>query len=80
LDGRLEVVSALVELGAEVHQPRQQDGRTALQAVDERIALLQGALRGNAPYDCPERTELGVLTSVRNALVTVRKEEDARYW
>ena len=80
VDGRLEVVSALVELGADVHQPRQKDGRTALQAVDERIALLQSVLQGNASYDCPERTELGVLTSVRNALVTDRKVEDARYW
>ncbi|MEN9798507.1 MAG: hypothetical protein RL653_2203 [Pseudomonadota bacterium] len=80
VDGRLEVVVALVELGADVHQPRQQDGRTALQAVDERIAQLQGALQGNAPYDSPARTELGVFTSVRNALVTDRKVEDARYW
>jgi hypothetical protein len=80
VDGRLEVVSALVELGADVHQPRQKDGRTALQAVDERLAELQAALRGNAPYECPERTEVGVLTSVRNALVTDRKVEDARYW
>jgi hypothetical protein len=80
VDGRLEVVAALVELGADVHQPRQKDGRTALQAVDERIALLQASLQGNAAYDCPERTELVVLTSVRIALVTDRKVEDARYW
>lgn len=80
VDGRVEVLSALIELGADRDIPRESDGRTALQAVDDRLAVLHAFLGQDAPYDCPERTEYGLLTSARIALTGDRKTEDARYW
>ena len=79
-DGHVEVLWALIELGANRDIPRTSDGRTALQAVDERLEVLRALLEGAAPYDCPERTEYGRLTSVRIALTGDRRTEDARFW
>ncbi|MGI9161899.1 MAG: DUF4274 domain-containing protein [Mycobacterium sp.] len=80
VDGHVEVVWALIELGANRDVPRESDGRTAVQAVDERLAVVGSFLEHDAPYDCPERTEYGRLTSARIALTGDRKTEDARYW
>ena len=60
--------------------PRTSDGKTALHGVDERLEVLSALLLGDLPYDAPERTEQGLLTSARVALTGNRKEEDARYW
>lgn len=79
-DGHVEVLCTLIELGANRDIPRTSDGRTALQAVDERLEVLRALLEGAAPYDCPERTEYGRLTSVRIALTGDRRTEDARFW
>lgn len=80
VDGRVEVLWALIELGANRDVPRESDGRTAVQAVDDRIAVLRDFLEHDAPYECPERTEYGLLTSARIALTGDSKTEDARYW
>ncbi|MCX6481303.1 MAG: DUF4274 domain-containing protein [Mycobacterium sp.] len=80
VDGHLEVLWALIELGADRGIVRQTDGRSALQAVDDRLGVLRAFLERDAPYDCPERTEYDVLTSVRIALTGDRSTEDARYW
>lgn len=80
VDGHLEVLWALIELGADRDIVVQSDGRSALQAVDERLGVLRAFLDRGAPYDCPERTECSVLTSVRIALTGDRSTEDARYW
>jgi hypothetical protein len=78
-DGHVEVVWALVELGANREAGRVKDGRTPLRAVDERIAsLLAQGVEGSA-YDSPERAAWIALVSVRSALSAVRQEEDARY-
>lgn len=79
-DGHVEVLWALIELGADRGIPRESDGRTALQAVDERLEVLRAFLDAGAPYECPERTEFGLLTSARVALMGDQKAEDARYW
>lgn len=78
--GQVNVLSTLIELGADRDLPRTSDGKTALQGVDERLEVLGALLTGHLPYDAPERTELGLLTSVRIALTGNQKEEDARYW
>ena len=80
VDGHVEVLSALIELGADRELPRSSDGKTALQGVDERLEVLRALLTGDLPYDAPERTEQGLLTSARIALTGNRKDEDARYW
>ena len=80
VDGHIDVLAALIELGADRGIQREADGRTALQAVDERLDVLRSFLEAGAPYDCPERTEFGVLTSARIALTGDRRLEDARYW
>lgn len=80
VDGHVEVLWALIELGADRELPRTSDGKTALHGVDERLEVLSALLLGDLPYDAPERTEQGLLTSARIALTGNRKEEDARYW
>lgn len=80
VDGHLEVLGALIELGADRGIVRRSDGWSALQAVDDRLGVLRTFLDHGAPYDCPERTEFGVLTSVRIALTGDRSTEDARFW
>ena len=80
VDGHSEVLWELIELGADRAIPRESDGRTALQAVEERLEVLRAFLDADAPYECPERTESGVLTSARIALTSDRRADDARYW
>ncbi len=80
VDGHSEVLWELIELGADRAIPRESDGRTALQAVEERLEVLLAFLDADAPYECPERTESGVLTSARIALTSDRRADDARYW
>ncbi len=78
--GHLQVLWALIELGADRDLPRASDGKTALQAVDEQLEVLRTGLPRDLPYDCPERADLGLLTSARIALTGNRHEEDCRYW
>lgn len=80
VDGHVQALSTLIELGADRDLPRTSDGMTALQGVDERLEVLRALLAGDLPYDAPERAEFGALTSVRIALTGNQKEEDARYW
>jgi hypothetical protein len=79
-DGHVEVLSALIELGAHRDAGRVKDGKTPLQAVDERIASLRAQGVEASAYDSPERALWGALTSARIALTSTRQEEDARYW